>query len=208
MKKALMLVSAFALLAGVPALAAGSAQAAAPAPVYKAAGPQGGAGWSTASLPNGRYAVTYTGDSKMKKDQVAKFAFLRAAEFTQESGFEWFAVIASQVRDVEVGSAEDVAGRTGSFMGGTGAVGTGSGGGNGMGGGGGSVNTGPSTGGFGGGDAPPAVMEHWQPKKVPQAVLIIQMGKGDQANFEGLTKQPEIFDAKSTIAELRAPAAN
>ena len=51
-------------------------------------------------------------------------------------------------------------------------------------------------------------MERWQPKKVPQAVLIIQMGKGDQANFDGLTKQPEIFDAKSTIAELRAPAAN
>jgi hypothetical protein len=100
-----------------------------------------------------------------------------------------------------------MAGRTGNFMG-NGSVGYGSGGGNGVGGGGGNVNVGPSTGGFGGGDAPPAVLEHWQPKKVPQAILIIQMGKGDQANFEGLTKQPEIFDAKSTIAELKAPDGN
>jgi hypothetical protein len=49
------------------------------------------------------------------------------------------------------------------------------------------------------------MMERWQPKKVPQAVLIIQMGNGDQAKFDGVTKQPEIFDAKATIAELTAP---
>jgi hypothetical protein len=48
-------------------------------------------------------------------------------------------------------------------------------------------------------------VEHWQPKTVPQAVLIIQMGKGDQASFPGVTKQPQIFDAKSTVDELRAP---
>ena len=206
MKKALTLVSAMLLLAGTAGMV-GTAQAAPAAPVYKAAGPQGGAGWAVSAVPNGRYAVSYTGDSKTKKDQVAKFAFLRAAEFTQEQGFEWFAVIASSVRDVEVGGADDLAGRTGNFMGNN-SIGYGNGGGNGMAGGGGTVGTGPSTGGFGGGDAPVGVMERWQPKKVPQAVLIIQMGKGDQANFEGLTKQPEIFDAKSTVEELRAaPAA-
>jgi len=186
-------------------------------PVYQAASPKGGAGWSTASAPNGRFVVTYTGDTRSNKEQVAKFAFLRAAEFTQESGFEWFAVMASTVRQVELGSANDVAGRSGAFLSnesaGTGAgsdqsAGGGAGTGNGMigGGGTGSVNMGPSTGGFGGGDAPPSVLEHWQPKTVPQAVLIIQMGKGDQASFPGLTKQPQIFDAKSTIDELRAPA--
>ncbi|MGZ3297900.1 MAG: CC0125/CC1285 family lipoprotein [Asticcacaulis sp.] len=194
----------------------GTAAAVAPAtvsaatPTYQAAGPKGGTGWTAVALPNGRNAVTYTGDSKMTKDQVAKFAFLRAAEYTQESGFEWFAVIVSTVRDVEVGSQDDMAGRTtGAFMGGTTASGvTGTGGGNNMAGnGGGSVDMGPSTSGFGGGGVDPSVLEHWQPRKVPQAVLIIQMGKGDQAKFEGLTKQPEIFDAKSTIDELRAPPA-
>jgi hypothetical protein len=110
------------------------------------------------------------------------------------------------VRDVEVGSNDVLSGRTGNFMGNN-SVGYGNGGGNGVGGGGGNVNVGPTTGGFGGGDVNPNVLEHWQPKKVPQAVLIIQMGKGDQANFPGLTKQPEIFDAKSTVDELRAEIA-
>jgi len=202
MRRSFTLVSAV-LLLGAATAAIPGASSAATAP-YHAAGPQGGSGWTTAAAANGRYVVAYTGDSKDKKDQIAKYAFLRAAEFTQEQGFEWFAVIASSVRDVEVGSAEDVAGRTGAFIG-SNTAGMGAGadqsarnpG----------VNMGPSTGGFGGGDVPPSVLEHWQPKKVPQAVLLIQMGKGDQANFEGLTKQPEIFDAKSTAAELSAPAA-
>lgn len=207
MKRSFTLISALVLL-GAGAAVVPATVFAATAPVYQAAGSNGGPGWTTTALPEGRYAVVYTGDSKTKKDQVAKFAFLRAAELTQESGFEWFAVISSTVRDVAIGSADDMAGRTaGGFIGG-GSAGTGTGGGNNMAGGGnGSVNMGPSTGGFGGGGVDPSVLEHWSPKKVPQAVLIIQMGKGDQANFPGLTKQPQIFDAKSTVDELRAAPA-
>lgn len=189
------------LLLGAAMTMAPSASMAAKA-TYKEAGPKGGAGWTTHPLDGGRYAVIYTGDSKSKKDEVVKFAMLRAAEFTQESGYEWFAIMSSSFNNVEVGGADDLAGRTGQFMGPT-QAGMGSGtdvNGNNP-----NVNLGPSTGGFGGGDAPPAMMERWQPKKVPQAVLIIQMGKGDQAKFEGVTKQPDIFDAKSTIAELTAP---
>jgi len=174
-------------------------------PPYQAAGPKGGMGWTTAAAPNGRFVVAYTGDTKMKKDEVANYALLRAAEFTQEQGFEWFAVIASTVRQVEQGSANDLAGRSGAFLNNdTATTGAGSDQAAGAGGG---VDMGPSTGGFGGGAPPPSVVEHWQPKTVPQAVLIIQMGKGDQASFPGVTKQPQIFDAKSTVDELRAPPA-
>jgi hypothetical protein len=200
MKRSLTWAPALLLLGAAMTMAPGVSMAA--KTTYKEAGPKGGTGWTTHALPDGRYAVVYTGDSKAKKDEVAKFAFLRAAEFTQESNFQWFAVISSQVRDVEQGSADDLAGRTGDFMGNTqGGMGAGSDrGGNNPG-----VDLGPSTGGFGGGAAPPGMMERWQPKKVPQAVLIIQMGNGDQAKFDGLTKQPEIFDAKATVAELTAP---
>jgi len=204
MRRSIALVPALFLIGAAAAMIPGSLLAAT-APTYQQAGPKGGAGWATQALPDGRYVVSYTGDSRMKKDQVAKFAFLRAAEFTQEQGFEWFAVLSSKVRDVEIGSADDMAGRTGNFIGGD-SAGTGTG--VEAGGGSGTVDMGPSTGGFGGGAAPPGVDEHWQPKKVTQAVLIIQMGKGDQAQFPGVAKQPEIFDAKSTIAELRAQPAN
>jgi hypothetical protein len=200
MKRSLAWAPALLLLGAAMTMTPGVSMAA--KTTYKAAGPKGGTGWSTHALANGRYAVVYTGSSKDKKDEVAKFAFLRAAEFTQESNFQWFAVISSQVRNVEQGSADDLAGRTGEFMGGTKA---GMGSGTDLNGNDPSVNLGPSTGGFGGGDAPPGMMERWQPKKVPQAVLIIQMGNGDQAKFDGVTKQPEIFDAKATIAELTAP---
>ena len=172
------------------------------APIYQAAGPKGGIGYSTTALENGRYVVTYTGDARMKRDQAANLALLRSAEFTQESGFEWFAVIGSTIREVEVGSASDLAGRTGSFMGNvTASSGAGS---DTSAGSDANVNMGPSTGGYGGGDVPPSVLERWRPKTVVQAVLIIQMGKGDEANFAGLSKQPEIFDAKSTSEEIRA----
>ena len=202
MKKSVGLVAALGLLAVVAPVGHGVAMA--KAPVYQAAGPQGGVGYSTTALENGRYVVTYTGDTRMKKDQVANFALLRAAEFTQEKGFEWFAVIGSTVREVEAGSSDDLAGRTGNFMGHESASGgAGSDLKAGAGGGDGNVQFGPTTGGFGGGDVPPSVLERWRPRTSEQAVLIIQMGNGDQANFEGVTKQPEIFEAKSTAEEIR-----
>lgn len=203
MRQSLGLLSALLVIGTATAFVPGSVLA--KPPVYKEAGPKGGVGYSTTAIENGRHVVTYTGDARMKRDQAANLALLRAAEFTQESGFEWFAVIATTIREVEVGSANDVAGRTGAFMGNV-TAGTGSGGDQSAGSGGGdaNVNMGPSTGGYGGGDVPPSVLERWQPKTVVQAVLIIQMGKGDEANFAGLSKQPEIFDAKSTSEEIRA----
>lgn len=175
-------------------------------PVYKAAGPNGGVGYTNTKVGDNRYVITYTGDARMKADVVANYALLRAAEFTTEGGHEWFAVLTTSVKEIEVGSAEDVASRTGTFMGNPDTVNGGSGSdqtaGSGL-----SdskIPMGPSTGGFGGGDVPPAVLERWKPRKVSQAVLLIQVGSGDQASFPGATKQPEIFEAKKTAEEIRA----
>jgi hypothetical protein len=200
MRHSFTLASALLLLGASAVL---PVSAIAKAPVYQAAGPKGGVGYSTTQIEKNRYVVTYTGDQKMKRDQAASYALLRAAEFTQESGFEWFAVLNSSVREVEVGSADDVAGRTGNFMGNTATASTGTG--TDQSAGGGSMGMGAGmSGGYGGGDVPQNVLEKWRPKTSVQAVLIIQMGNGDEANFEGATKQPDIFEAKSTAEELRA----
>lgn len=194
---------AIVLAVGTAAVAPGVVVAKAPA--YKAAG-KSGAGYTSSSMGENRYAVIYTGDARMKRDVVANYALLRAAELTSEAGFEWFAVLSTSVKDIEVGSADDMSSRTGQFMGNPNSATTGAGSDQsaGSGGGDGSVAMGPSTGGFGGGDVPPAVLERWKPRKVVQALLIIQMGKGDEASFPGVTTQPEIFEAAKTIEEIRA----
>ena len=50
----------------------------------------------------------------------------------------------------------------------------------------------------------PRCLERWQPPTVPQTVIIIQMGRGEQAKFAGLDKAPEIFSAKTTAEDIRA----
>ena len=48
------------------------------------------------------------------------------------------------------------------------------------------------------------VLERWQPPKVLQTVIIIQMGSGEKAEFAGVDKAPEIFAAKTTASDIRA----
>jgi hypothetical protein len=148
----------------------------------------------------------------MTRAQVAEYALLRAAEFTTESGQEWFAVIDKTSQSVQLTrEQEDISGKSGGVLGGE-TAGTGSGGA------GASESPrgvsdsgtrgGPSTGGFGGGDVPYQVLERWEPPKVFQTVIVIQMGKGDQAEFPGLEKPPEILPAQSVAAEIRAKMPN
>lgn len=204
MKPVLSLAVAVAL--GV--CASTSTTAAPPKATYEAAPGLDSSGWLTANADEGRYTVVYTGFPGMKKDQVAEFALLRAAEFTNEAGLEWFAVTRKTARTVPIDPKKnDLSSKTGGSLGGNPTTGTGSGAA-----GGGtqpgvsnpSTRGGPSTGGFGGGDVPYQVLERWQPVKVPQTILEIQMGSGDQAKFKGLTKAPEIFDAKKVSSEIRA----
>jgi hypothetical protein len=201
MKKHILIATAAAVLA---------ACASAPAPTYKAAADLNSPGHLAAPTDDGRYSVAYTGEKGMTRAQVAQFALLRAAELTLESGQEWFAVIETKTQNVQLVAEEDLKNRTGGgFMGGESSS-TGSAGGRAgpaPGATDGATRGGPSTGGFGGGDVPYQVLERWTPPTVSQTVLIIQMGKGDEASFPGLTKAPEIFSAQSTVEEIRAKMA-
>jgi hypothetical protein len=196
---------------GVAAVAAvlwGCASAPPPAAVYKPATDVNSAGYLTAPAENGRFAVAYTGTKGMSRERVAEYALLRAAEFTQESGKEWFAVITTTTQSVQlVPSKDDLKTRSGGFIGGPGGSSTGAGG---------SgapasrgtadAQTGGSAtaGGFGGGAPPTQVLERWTPPKVPQTIIVIQMGSGEQAKFPGLDKAPEIFSAKTVASDIRA----
>jgi hypothetical protein len=196
---------------GVAAVAAvlGGCASAPPPVVYEPAPNLNSAGYLTAPAENGRFAVVYTGTKGMSRERVAEFALLRAAEFTAESGQEWFAVITTKTQNVQlVQSKEDLKTRSGGgFIGGPGGSSTGAGG------------TGaPATrgtadaqtggsataGGFGGGAPPTQVLERWTPPMVPQTVIVIQMGSGEQAKFAGLDKAPEIFSAKTVASDIRA----
>jgi hypothetical protein len=204
MKSALSLAVALAL--GV--CASTSSTAAPPRATYVAAPGLDTSGWLTANADDGRYTVVYTGTPGMKREQVAEFAMLRAAEFTSEAGLEWFAVTRKTSRTVQIDPRKgDLAAKTGGTLGGNPTAGTGSGapgGGTQPGVSNSTTRGGPSTGGFGGGDVPYQVLERWQPAKVPQTILEIQMGSGDEAQFKGLSKAPEIFDAKKVSSEIRA----
>jgi hypothetical protein len=197
---------------GVAAVAAvlwGCASAPPPAAVYEPAANVNGPGYLTAPAENGRFAVVYTGTKGMSRERVAEYALLRAAEFTTESGQEWFAVITTKTQNVQLAqSKEDLKTRSGGgFIGGPGGSGTGAGG-SGAPASRGTVDaqTGGSgtAGGFGGGAPPTQVLERWTPPMVPQTGIVIQMGTGEQAKFPGLDKAPEIFSAKTVASDIRA----
>lgn len=171
-------------------------------PAYQAAGAPGGPGYSMAAADNGRYTIVYTGDKSMSREQVAQFALLRAAEFTIESGHEWFAVLSSTTQTLQAAPSTDLQARGGHFLG-TGAQ---QGGDTGIADARGAVDN--SSAPFGGTPVPNAVLERWKPAGVFQTVLIIQMGSGDKAAFEGLVKSPQIFSARDVSAEIRAKMAS
>lgn len=161
-------------------------------------------GYQTQQTEPNRYVVVYTGAKGAKKNQVAQFALLRAAELAVETGNEWFAVISSSSQQVDLNAVTNTIEAGGSFLTGE-AVGTGSGGAaGGTGRGDPTVGGGGTFGGFGGGDVPYQAMERWRPVNVHQTIMIIQVGSGDGASFPGAISQPEIFDAKATVDEIRA----
>jgi hypothetical protein len=196
------------IAAAVAAVLWGCASAPPPA-VYEAATDVNSPGFLTAPSDNGRFVVSYTGSKGMSREQVAQYALLRAAEFTAESGKEWFAVINTKTQSVAlVPSKDDLKNRSGGgFLGGAGGSSTGAGGTGGTA----SRGTadaqtggGATAGGFGGGAPPTQVLERWQPPKVMQTVIVIQMGSGEKAEFAGVEKAPEIFPAKATADDIRA----
>lgn len=194
-----------ALLAAVISL--GACQTATPA--YQAASTPGGVGYFSAPVDDGRHAISYTGAKGMTPAQVAEFALLRAAELTLASGQEWFAVLHTESQKVQVGDLNTIAGRSGSIL--TGESTTAGSGGDRTGAGPGvddaGVPGGPTTGGFGGGDVPYQVLERWNLPTVPRTTLIVQMGSGNQASFDGLETAPEILSAQAVVDQVRAKMA-
>ena len=168
------------------------------APSYEAATGPNQIGYFSTPVDGGRVAVTFTGKKGMKPAQVAENALLRAAELTLESGQEWFAVLHTASQEVQVGDVNRIAGRSGSVLTGESATAGAGGGGDRRGAG--------ATGGFGGGDVPYQVLERWTPPTVNQTTLLIQMGSGTQASFEGLETTPEIFSARSVADRIRDKA--
>jgi hypothetical protein len=160
---------------------------------YHAADNPGSSGYFDAQGDNGNWLVGYTGGIGQSKDEVAKFALQRAAEFTAEQHKEWFAVINTVARRIKVGDVDDLTARAGHFMGTAGAAGSP-----------GTASNGGSNGASGysgqGSSVPSSVLEHWAPRRVYQTILTIQMGSGDQASFKGLDRQPQIFPAAKPAA--------
>jgi len=195
---------------GITALFLLSASALARPPAkYEPAPDINSPGYVTAPADNGRFTVVYTGARGMKPEQVAEYALLRAAEFTTESGQEWFAVIDKKAQKVQLApQKDDLRSRGGGFIDGGGGASTGAGAAGGASSPRGVSDSttagGASTGGFGGGAPPTSVTERWTPPRVPQTIIVIQMGTGDQAKFPGLDKAPEIFAAKTVAQDIRA----
>ncbi len=173
-------------------------------PTYQAASGPNGVGHFSAPAENGRQLVVYTGTKDMSVGQVAEYAMLRAAELTLEAGKEWFAVVNSNTAQLHPSNVNSItssgpvlatggtdAGASGQSPAGPGVSDA-------------SVPSGPTTGGFGGGDVPYQVIERWRAPTVPRATLIIQMGSGSQASFPDLPNAPEIYSAQEVATSLRA----
>lgn len=167
-----------------------------------------GAGYSDSAAAQGRTTVIYMGRKGMSPRQVAEFAMLRAAELTLANGNDWFAVVEAMTRPPDAQDINSIAGRTGSVL--TNQATTA-----GAGGGGdkssaapgvsdGIVPGGPSIGGFGGSDVPYQVIERWMPQTPHRTIMVIQMGSGSRASFDGLDKAPEIYSAKAIAREIRS----
>ena len=173
---------------------------------YQAASGPGQIGYFSAPVEDDRVAVTYTGKKGMTEAQVAEFALLRAAELTLASGQQWFAVLHADSREAQVGDINRIDGRSGAIL--TSEATTAGSGGDRTGAGpdikDAQVPGGPTTGGFGGGDVPYQVLERWRVPGVKQTTLIVQMGSGSQASFEGLESTPEIYSAQEVAAQIRA----
>jgi hypothetical protein len=157
---------------------------------YKIAEKPGAAGYFNVLEEGGFWTVGYTGEAGQSNREIAEYAMKRAADLTAEQHKEWFAVLTTTNRMVQAGVADDLQMRAGNFMG-SGAGATTSAPVSGAP----STNSQNATGTFGGEAVPNNVLERWQPRRVRQTILVIELGTGDKASFPGLDHQPEIFPA-------------
>ncbi|MCR6660538.1 MAG: hypothetical protein NVV72_14780 [Asticcacaulis sp.] len=172
------------------ALVAVVAVSGAEAKEYKAAAKPGDAGYFNVLEEGGFWTVGYTGEPGQSNREIAEYAMRRAGDLAAEQHKEWFAVLTTTNRMVQLGVADDLQMRAGNFMGSSGGANTSA-----------PVSGAPAsnsrnnTGTFGGEAVPNSVLERWEPRKVRQTLLVIELGSGDNASFPGLDHTPEIFPA-------------
>jgi hypothetical protein len=163
--------------------------ASADAKEYRAAETPGAPGYFNL-IDQGFWVVGYTGEPGQSQREIVEYALKRAADLAAEQNQEWFAVLSTTNRMVQLGVADDLQTRAGNFMGGgvtaTAPAVSGSAP---------PTNSSGNTGSFGGEAVPNAVLERWQPRRVRQTLLVIELGSGDDAEFPGLAEPPQIFPA-------------
>jgi asparagine synthetase B (glutamine-hydrolysing) len=138
----------------------------------------------------------YTADSRRLRFASSLPALLAAGEVSGEVD-----PLAVTNRMVRLGTPDDLQTRAGAFMG------SGAGVGNTVSGGAGAPasNSSGNTGSFGGEAVPNSVLERWQPRRVRQTLLVIELGSGDEASFPGLDHTPEIFPASPSDPDSSEP---
>jgi len=157
---------------------------------YRVAVTPGTPGYFNVLEEGGFWTVGYTGEPGQSNREIAEYALKRAADLAAEQHQEWFAVLTTTNRMVQLGVADDLQMRAGSFMGtgggsNTSAPASGAP----------ASNSKNNTGTFGGEAVPNSVLERWEPRRVRQTILVIELGSGDNASFPGLDHTPEIFPA-------------
>lgn len=174
-------------MAAIVAVATVSAAEAKP---YKVAEKPGASGYFNVQEEGAIWTVGYTGEPGQSNREIADYALKRAADLAAEQHQEWFAVIRTTNRIVPLGVPDDLQTRAGNFMG-SGAGGTTQA----------PVSGAPgntsrnASGTFGGAAVPNDVIEKWEPRRVRQTILIIELGSGDDRSFPGLDHAPQIFPA-------------
>ena len=160
---------------------------------YQIAEKPGAAGYFNVLDDGGFWTVGYTGEPGQSNREIAAYAMQRAADLAAEQHQEWFAVLTTTNRMVQIGVADDLQTRAGNFMGSGPGANTPA-----------PVAGAPSTdshnntGTFGGAAVPNDVLETWQPRRVRQTLLVIELGSGDKTSFPGLDHTPDIFPATAS----------
>lgn len=174
----------------VAACIAAAAVSGADARPYKVAEKPGASGYFNVQEQDTIWTVGYTGEPGQSNREIAEYAMKRAADLAAEQHQEWFAVLTTTNRMVQAGVADDLQTRAGNFMGaGAGATtqapvsGAPS------------TNSRGNTGTFGGAAVPNDVLERWEPRRVRQTILVIELGSGDDKSFPGLDHTPQVFAA-------------
>lgn len=154
-----------------------------------------------AQTAESEYAVIVRGERGMQRRDVAAAAMLRAAQFTLESGHQWFIVSSATTTRINLATAPRMAALAGETGRAQDAVPrssteTSQGGGHGA-----TAGADPGAVGVGTG-VDSRLLEQRPPRMVYQTILLIRVGEGSEVAVENPEADLQIFDAASIAAQL------